>query len=76
MRRLAEAGRPIGATEDRLSGRWTCSVTASTRSHPACWPRRTASAAHVDEVNLLHIALDAAAMGRVRIQRRRRVAQP
>ena len=50
------------------------SPTASARSSPGCWPRRTAGILYVDEVNLLpdhlvDVLLDAAALGRVHVER-------
>ena len=68
---------PIGATEDRVVGSLDLQKVlrdGSTRSHPDCCPAPHGGVLYVDEVNLLHdhlvdIMLDAAAMGRVHIER-------
>ncbi len=59
------------------SDHWICNgccVTVSRPSNRVCWPGPTAGVLYVDEVNLLHdhlvdVLLDAAAMGRVHIER-------
>ena len=81
---LAEAGfsrlveLPIGATEDRVIGSLDlpaqCCATASTRSRPVLLAEAHGGVLYVDEVNLLNdhlvdVLLDAAAMGRVHIER-------
>ena len=68
---------PIGATADRVLG--TLDLDRALRdgepaSSRACWPPRTSGVLYVDEVNLLpdhlvDVLLDAAALGRVHVER-------